>query len=521
MSDPTVRPDQAPAAEATPVRIVFKDPYVKSVKAETAEGIELHFPLFEAEALPDILRAVRSHSRVVFAQVSRSEIQSAMDRLDASFADPDSPDVRAIVDLIHRIDGFSKHDIERFGLGIFRLLVDYDRALIGRFVKQAFGTRRPVETAFGHLQRFGANSPFVRRREPGLVSHFASGNVVGYSAILTRIGLPVENGGGERGGATRESRGQGVVARRGAGGGAAQVIKLPSTSAVFPMLYLSKMAEFAPLVRQTMACGYWKGGDRTVEDLLLAESDAVNVLGSEATVRDIGVRAGRLGLRPVILGHGHKVGAAYISREFAGSSALCDKVIEGLVRDISAFDGAACYCTKNVYVQGDHVAFAETLAGALGRFASTISPVNPSMKPVGRGLGRVFAGAASVLASDDDAAFVRLADKPVFWFPDEAYRYVQVMPADNMKAVADALAAGRHFLQTVIVAVPDGEILDALELLGGAGASNIHYPGSAALLNVYEEPHDGDFDFVKIRYPYKVRFAATNFKRNADWLRSS
>jgi hypothetical protein len=95
------------------------------------------------------------------------------------------------------------------------------------------------------------------------------------------------------------------------------------------------------------------------------------------------------------------------------------------------------------------------------------------------------------------------------------------MPAENMKAVSDVLALARHFLQTVIVAVPEAEILDALELFGKAGASNLHYPGSAALLNVYEEPHDGDFDFVKIRFPYKVRFAATNFKRNADWLPAS
>lgn len=501
MSDPAVRPDGVTAA--TPARIAFDDPYVKAVKTGTTEGLELRFPLFEAETLPDILRAVRSRSREVFAKVSPAEIQSAIGRLDAFFADPDSPDVQAIVDLIHRIDGFSKHDIERFGLGIFRPLVDYDRTLIGRFVKQAFETRRPVETAFGHLQRFGANSPFVRRREPGLLSHFASGNVVGYSAVLTRIGLPLAGGEGE------------------GGQGAAQIIKLPSTSAVFPMLYLSKMAEFAPLVRQTMACGYWKGGDTALEDVLLAESDAVNVLGSESTVRDIEARTKRLGRRPIILGHGHKVGAAYISGEFAGSPDLCDKVVEGLVRDISAFDGAACYCTKNIFVQGDHVVFAERLAGALGRFASATSPVNPAMKPFGRSLGRVFAGAAAVLTSDDATAFVRVGNKPVFWLPDEAYRYVQVMPAENMKAVSDVLAAARHFLQTVIVAVPDGEILGTLELLGKAGASNIHYPGSAALLNVYEEPHDGDFDFVKIRFPYKVRFAATNFKRNADWLQPS
>jgi hypothetical protein len=500
VSDPAARPAPGPSGTfpgSPPGRIVFEDPYVKASKTDRAGGLELRFPLFEAAALPDILRAVRSRSQEVFARLSTSEIQEAMTRLDAYFADQTSPEFQAIVDLINRIDGFSKHDIERFGLGIFSPLVRYDRALAGRFVKEAFKTRRPVETAFGYLQRFGANSPFVRKREPRLLSHFASGNVAGYSAILTRIGLPFESG------------------------GAAQVIKLPSTSAVFPMLYLSKMAEFAPLVRETMACGYWKGGDRALEDVLLTESDAVNVLGSEATVRDVEARANRLGRRPVVLGHGHKVGAAYISREYAGSPSLRDRVLEGLVRDISAFDGAACYSTKNIYVQGDHRAFAERLIEALDRFALTVSPVNPAMKPVGRNLRRVFAGSANVLASSDGSAFVRTVDNPVFWLPDEAYRYVQVMPAENAETVARVLATARPFLQTVVAAVPDPEILPVLGLFGKAGASNIHYPGSAPLLNVYEEPHDGDFDFVKIRYPYRVRFAATNFKRNADWLMKS
>jgi hypothetical protein len=54
----------------------------------------------------------------------------------------------------------------------------------------------------------------------------------------------------------------------------------------------------------------------------------------------------------------------------------------------SAFDGAACYSTKNIYVQGDHRAFAERLIEALDRFALNVSPVNPVMKPVGKNLGR-------------------------------------------------------------------------------------------------------------------------------------
>jgi len=499
---------QGGVSGAVPGRIVFDDPYVKASKTARAGGLELRFPLFEAATLPDILRAVRERSHEVFARLSPTEIQDAMTRLDAHFAGTSSPEIRAIVDLINRVDGFSKYDVERFGLGIFAPLVRYDRALAGRFVKRAFETRRPVETAFGFLQRFGANSPFVRKREPGLLSHFASGNVAGYSAILTRIGLPLEGEGGDRG-----AGGEGKWGR-----GAAQVIKLPSTSAVFPMLYLSKMAEFAPLVRETMACGYWKGGDRALEDVLLAESDAINVLGAETTVRDIEARAKRLGSHPVVLGHGHKVGAAYISSEFAGSPSLCERVIEGLVRDISAFDGAACYSTKNVYVQGDHRAFAEKLAGALDRHAVTTSPINPAMMPIGKNLARVFEGSANVFAGADGSAFVRVADTPVFWLPDETYRYAQVMPVEDAKSAAGVLATARPFLQTVIVAAPDEAIPDILDIFGGAGASNIHYPGSAPLLNVYEEPHDGDFDFVKIRYPYKVRFAATNFKKNRDWL---
>jgi hypothetical protein len=491
---------------AAPRPVVFEDPFVKASKTEPAAGDrpELRFPLIEAEALPEVIEEVKVLSRDVFGAFSSGEIQESMRRLDAFFADPGQPEVRAAVDLIRRIDGFSQHDIERFGLGIFRPIVEYDRSLVGRFVEEAFRTRRPVETVFGHLRRFGVQPPFTAKRSPRLISHFASGNVAGYSAILVRIGLPLSagKGGGEW------------------GRGAAQIFKLPSTSAVFPMLYLSKMNEIAPLVRRTIACGYWRGGDRAIEDRLLSASDAINVLGAEGTVRDIEERVKRLARRPapVVLGHGHKVGAAYVAREFAESADLRGKAIAGLVEDISAFDGAACYSTKNIYVQGDHRKFAEELAGALGRHAAESSPVNPGLKAVGRSIGRIYEGAGNVLAAGEDAGFVRVADKTAFWFPDEVFRYVQVMPAESMKAAAAIMSPGRHFLQTVVAAVPDEQVLSALDIFGEAGASNVHHPGSAPLLNVYEEPHDGDFDFVKVRYPYRVRFAATNFKRNADWI---
>jgi hypothetical protein len=54
-----------------------------------------------------------------------------------------------------------------------------------------------------------------------------------------------------------------------------------------------------------------------------------------------------------------------------------------------------------------------------------------------------------------------------------------------------------------------------MKLFGKAGISNIHYPGSAPIINVYEEPHDREFDAIRLRPNYSARFAATNFKINS------
>jgi hypothetical protein len=117
------------------------------------------------------------------------------------------------------------------------------------------------------------------------------------------------------------------------------------------------------------------------------------------------------------------------------------------------------------------------LIESLDRFAETLSSVNPAMKAVGRNLRTVFLGSANVLASRNGSALVRVSSRPGFWVADEAYRYVQVMPGENAEAVAAVLRTVRPFLQTVVAAVPDGEILPILQLFGKAGASNIHHPG--------------------------------------------
>lgn len=399
------------------------------------------------------------------------------------------------MDSIQKLSGFSLFDIEHWGLGLFRSICDQDLGNKGVFMETAFRSSGILPTRFGFLQRHGLVNPFIRWKEPELLSHFISGNVVGYTAILSKIGLPIKRL------------------------GAAQLLKLPSSASFFPLVYLDRLASIDPELRKTMACGYWKGGDEAIERHIIEESDVLNILGSNQSINDLSIRSKKLhpGIR--VLSHGHKIGLAYVSKEFLTDPERLDQTLNGLVTDISAFDGGACYTVKNIYVQGDPRQFAEMLFAKLEDFEQQVSPVNENALQIGHQLYQVYEGSSQMLTNNKKRVFVRVKDKAEFWKPDELYRYVQVMRVENEKHVYELIRKESNLLQTAILAVPEEKILPVFQLFGKAGLSNIHYPGSAPLLNVYEEPHDGEFDAIRVRCNYSVRFSATNFQSNRDWLK--
>lgn len=92
------------------------------------------------------------------------------------------------------------------------------------------------------------------------------------------------------------------------------------------------------------------------------------------------------------------------------------------------------------------------------------------------------------------------------------------MRVADEKEVCRAIRNHMHYLQTAVIAVPDEKIVPVFLLFGKTGIGNIHYPGSAPLINVYEEPHDGEFDSITARYNCSAKFAASNFKINRDWI---
>lgn len=472
----------------------FKDNYFTSAEIVTEGECLLNYPAPEKKSLKITIKQLKENGQKIFSELSSKDIQETLDKTDEYFCDITKPEIQALIELIQRTSGFSKHDIEKFGLGIFRNIVNYDKNQIGKFIERSIKTKKCIETEHGYLKRFGFSNPFIKWRNPGLLSHFVSGNVVGYTSVLIKMGFPFNKK------------------------GIPQIMKLPSASGFFPMVYLKKLEQLNPVLRDTIAAGYWKGGDEEIERVILANSDAVNVLGSEQTINDIQRRKNKYSPESIFLGHGHKIGVAYISSDFIEDYDLLKMTLKGLVRDISAFDGGACYTPKNIYVQGNAKKFAEKLFVEMKTFAQEVSPVSEKGKVTGKDLYDVYRGCKDVLVSDDLSSIVRMGDKSEFWVPDELFRYIKVMPVKDENEVAEILKGRFHYLQTAVIAVADNKIIPILQKFGSCGISNIHYPGSAAILNVYEEPHDGEFDFLKIRYPYKVRFTSTNFKSNKDWI---
>lgn len=81
------------------------------------------------------------------------------------------------------------------------------------------------------------------------------------------------------------------------------------------MIYLEKLQKMEPDLRKTIACGYWTGGDDSIERVIIEESDAINVLSSDAVIKDLNRRINTYHPKIKKLFHGHKVGFAYISNK--------------------------------------------------------------------------------------------------------------------------------------------------------------------------------------------------------------
>jgi Acyl-CoA reductase (LuxC) len=271
----------------------------------------------------------------------------------------------------------------------------------------------------------------------------------------------------------------------------AAVIKCPveatATTAVLA-LAMHAVDPRHPLARHT-SLAYWKGGDRAVEDVLLAANafDRLVVWGSGTTVEDLVRRAPHL--KSVVFRP--RYGVSLIGREALGAD--LQRTAMAAASDSTIANQHACLASLVHYVEASEdvaVRYCEALASALAVWDEKL-PGSQSPSAIGR-LRRLQRGTAledrwwQNRGNDGPRSAVVLVRDP---FDVAAHPMCRLVVVRRVDSLADALAYLTASVSTVGVA-PESRRLDLRDAIAAAGVSNIMPLGECerAYAGI---PHDG------------------------------
>jgi hypothetical protein len=276
------------------------------------------------------------------------------------------------------------------------------------------------------------------------------------------------------------------------------LFKLPSNDLFTATAILRAMAAVAgdhPVVRSFSAV-YWRGGDESVESVLLRAQyfDKLVAWGGESAIRGA-LRYVGPGFE--LVSFDPKTSISFIGREaFASPQALAQAAEAGAC-DASFFNQQACVCSRFQFVEGsaaDTDQYAAALCARLGverEFASaTALPVPGALRDEIEVLGELGSD-FRVFGGYDGRGLVVRSPEPVEFHPEG--KIVNIVPVPRL---ADAVAYATVATQTVGVYPPHRkpELRDAL---AAAGVQRI-VPLGAAAGPPAGLPHDGFYPMQRL-----------------------
>ncbi|MDX1502771.1 MAG: acyl-CoA reductase [Thermoanaerobaculia bacterium] len=237
------------------------------------------------------------------------------------------------------------------------------------------------------------------------------------------------------------------------------LLKSPSAEPLFAPAFLAALARREPALAPALAAAVWRGGDRALEDPLLAAAGRVVAYGERDSLDDLEARAaGRL------FGYGPRTSLAVVA---AGEDPAA--VASGLARDVALFDQRGCLSVQAVYTDAPARPLADALAAELAVLAERWPP-GPADPASAAGVQQLRAEAELrglhrpplPLA----AGTVVVEPLPAF-SPAPGLRSVRIHPLPDLGRLPGLLAPWRDRLQGAALAGAAAEALrPELERLG-------------------------------------------------------
>ncbi len=313
-----------------PMIVAGREVFAEADAAQTLDytsGLQIRMPALTSDQLEAVLD-------------SKQEVGRRLQRLDT---DEITWFLGAVSDVwLSRTSPSRKIADEHAGLitGYPAAMVMEDYSTVGYFMNQRFHSTDQIAAEFGDARIFdewvNRDMSKVRAYPRGLAVHYLVGN------------LPL---------AAMYSLLRGILTRN------VTFAKLPGRDPLSALALARTMIEVDPdhPVTQSLSLCYWPQGDEMGNRVLRA-ADAACVWGGEAAVNHV---RHHVPVDAPVAAFGPKWSLAAVDLDGIDPIEAADRLAE----DVCFYDQEACFSTQRVFVRGDAVAFAETLAGSLERFA--------------------------------------------------------------------------------------------------------------------------------------------------------
>lgn len=404
--------------------------------------VTLRYPRLDPQTVSATVRHLQQKGRPLLLSMTTEEIVSEIDRAVHDWLEPNGPYQRLLEEWLPAVTGY---DAEWTGPAFRRFLRTQRKKELLRLLYEELGTPRVMDD---FIPRTGGG--FSRAYGPSLTFHFFSGNVPGPSL-------------------------QGVIL--------SLLVKSPlfgKTSFAEPLtaaFFAQTLARKSPALAAALAVLPWSGGELSLEQEIIKESEAVVVTGSNETVEAI---RRRVPADKRFLQHGHRVSLALVGKEALTPSAA-ENIARRIAREASLYDQQSCLAPQTVFVEeGGRFTprmFARLLAHALDE-EEKLHPRGPMTE---NEMLRLHAVRANYAFQNETETYTGRGKRSwtVFYHDRIGYarsplfRTVHLFSCSRLEAAIAVLRNERPFLQTAGVAVKPQRLFSLAGQLGEAGISRM------------------------------------------------
>lgn len=421
-------------------------PFRELAFGEGASRVVARAPVLSPEQIRDLSLAVRAARERRLDRLPVLVIANLIARAINRWLDPYSPYLRDCERLLPVVTGYP---VEAIRKGLPAFLGGYREEHLRRLLDDEFGDPTVLD---GFRPRLAA-SGLTRAFGPRLAAHIFAGNVPGLPAQSLTCTLLVK---------------------------AASIGKSASEEPCFPVLFARSLAEVDPELGAALAVTWWPGGERSVEEALFDEAEAIIAYGSEAAIESV-----RAVLPPGrrFIPYGHKISFGLIGRE-ALSRDVIDGTVAAAAYDTAKYDQQGCLSPHLFYLERDGEIspedFAERLAAELARVQGIIprGRLNRDEAAAIAELRRrqefraALDGRNRLIAPQTNDWTVLLDAQPTF-APSCLNRTIQLRALERLEDAPEHLAPLGHYLQTAAVAVAPERLEPLATALGRLGIDRV------------------------------------------------